>query len=155
MIREMDWEQHLGKPVRIYRNLNNFRMSLQVKQGKSWIVVGHVTEAVIQSVTFKVQESGRQRVLRDRQKNVHAWGQGTLVAQCDDAILATIDLAYDPYQNTSFVQRGTSHPIVACQYLVVRNNQVFVSADAVKSSAEQPNLFSLDFDLFTPALLAA
>lgn len=133
-IREMDWDKYIGCPIRVYRNLNNGRMSLQAKEGKSWKVVGHVENCVLSSVKFKVQESGRQRVLRDRRKNVHAWGEGILLGEFDRSIATPIDLSYDPYHDETFKQRGTENPITACEYLAVRCNRVYVSADAVSQS---------------------
>lgn len=131
-IRELDWDEFAGQTVRIYRNLLNHRMSIQTKvPGRGWLVAGHVTEAIVADVTFHVSESGRQRVIRDRCKNVHAWGQGTLIGAFDPSIVATIDLKYDPYTDETFVQRLTQQPITACHYLVVRENLVWVSPDAV------------------------
>jgi hypothetical protein len=130
-IRQMEWGAHIGHPIRVYRNLNNGRMSLQSKQGSSWKVVGHVENCVISSVKFHIGESGRQKVIRERCKNVHAWGQGMLVAEFDERVKAPVALSYNPYTDTTFKQRHTDNAIVQCQYLVVRDNQVFVSQDAV------------------------
>lgn len=130
-IRELDWERFTGQTIRIYRNLNNGTMSVQAKDGKSWKVVGHVTEAIVSNVSFKIQEGGRQRTIREQCKNVHAWGQGILEAQSDPDIYAPIALGYNPYTDSTFVQRGTENVITQCRYLVVRNNLVFVSPDAV------------------------
>jgi hypothetical protein len=130
-IREMDWTAHIGQRARIYRNLNNGRMSIQIKMGKSWKVVGHVVDAVLQDVQFRVSEAGRQRVIRDGCKNVHAWGEGILLGEIDEEIIAPINLAYNPYRNETFLERGTDHIIESCKFLVVRQNYVFVTPDAI------------------------
>lgn len=135
-IRQLDWDAYCGRTIRIYRNLNNGTMSVQAKEGKSWKVVGHVTEAIVSGVVFKIQEGGRQRVIRDQCKNVHAWGEGVLLSRVDESILAPIPLGYNPYTDSTFLQRGTQHPIHTCKYLVVRNNLVFVSPDAVTFGAD-------------------
>ena len=137
-IREMDWNAHVGQKARIYRNLNNGRMSVQVKVGKSWKVVGHVLEAVLEDVRFHVPESGRQRVIRDGCKNVHAWGEGLLLGPTNGSIFAPVDLAYNPYLNATFMERGTGHSITGCKSLVVRENHVFVTPDAVDGSGDRP-----------------
>jgi hypothetical protein len=139
-IREMDWNAHTGQKVRIYRNLNNGRMSIQSKSSGSWKVVGHVLNAVLQDMTFYVSESGRQRVIRDGCKNVHAWGEGILLGQIDESVYAPVDLSYNPYVNQSFIERGTEHAIATCKFLAVRENQVFVSPDAIDGSGDRPNL---------------
>lgn len=139
-IREMDWEAHLGQTARIYRNLNNGRMSIQIKVGKSWKVVGHVLDAVLEDVKFHISEAGRQRVIRDGCKNVHAWGEGILLGAVDERIFAPVDLAYNPYVNQTFMERGTDHTITGCKFLVVRENQVFVTPDAVGDTGHCPVL---------------
>ena len=154
----LDWSHYLNTTVRVYRNLNNGKLSIQSKESGSWKVVGHVTDCVISQVSFKVGESGRQRVITRQVKNVHAWGEGVLIAQFDEAIEAPIQLKYDPYRNSTFVQRTTELPIVQCQTFVARANQVFVSPDALKvvpfttrgriqPSIVQPNLFWKPFTL--------
>jgi len=139
-IREMDWTAHIGQRARIYRNLNNGRMSIQVKVGKSWKVVGHIVDAVLQDVQFRVSEAGRQRVIRDGCKNVHAWGEGILLGEFDESIIAPINLAYNPYQNETFLERGTDHIIASCKFLVVRENHVFVTPDAIGDTGHYPAL---------------
>lgn len=137
MIRELDWNATVNQTVRVYRNLNNGKMSVQQKIEKRWIVVGHVTDAIVHNVRFHVSEAGRQRVIEAGRKNVHAWGEGILVAQFNPRLEASIPLGYDPYRNESFVHRLTQHKIVRCQHLIIRENQVWVSADACR--LEQPS----------------
>lgn len=152
-IREMDWSAHIGSKIRIYRNLNNGTMSIQVKSG-SWKVVGHVTEAIVRDVKFHIQEGGRQRVIKEQRKNVHAWGEGILVAQFDDSVIAPVRLGYNPYTNATFVQRGTENPIVGCKYLAVRENLVFVSQDALIAGTPKKvelKVIEFSFDYFACA----
>lgn len=160
----MDWSEHIGSKIRIYRNLNNGTMSIQTKQSSSWKVVGHVTNAIVRDVKFHIQEGGRQRVIRDKRKNVHAWGEGVLIGQFDESVVApiafgaalgAIALGYDPYTNATFVERGTTRAIAKCSYLAVRNNLVFVSRDAVIAPVPKREAEVIDFDFFTFAMLAA
>ena len=58
--RELD----LTKPVKVYKNLHNGMFSVQ-QAGK---VVAHVDTIDLVDVTFKVSESGRQRVLAERKR---------------------------------------------------------------------------------------
>ena len=44
------------------------------------IVVAHVDTINLKSVSFKVSETGRQRVIATKQKNVHAYVVGEVVA---------------------------------------------------------------------------
>ncbi|MGA7936028.1 MAG: hypothetical protein WCA35_20915 [Kovacikia sp.] len=129
----MDWAAHVGQRCRIYRNLSNGRMSIQAYNGKSWMVVGHVTDCLIRDVVFHINESGRQRVIKKQKKNVHAWGQGILIGEFDEAF-CPVDLAYNPYVNSTFVERGTDNAIRHCQFLRVTENLVFVSPDAISGA---------------------
>lgn len=65
--------------VRIYFNLHRRLWSVQsYVKGKGWRVIGHAREVYLSDVTFKVSEAGRQRVIREKRKNVHAYAIGTL-----------------------------------------------------------------------------
>lgn len=70
--REIDF----SKPVKVYKNLNNGMFS--VAQGG--VVVAHVDAITLKAVSFKVSEVGRQRVIATKQKNVHAYVVGEVVA---------------------------------------------------------------------------
>lgn len=61
--------------IKAYRNLNDGSISL-VNKG---LVVGHAQKVVMSDAKFTVNERGRQRVLKDKQKNVHAYVIGELV----------------------------------------------------------------------------
>lgn len=69
--REIDFTQ----PVRIYKNLHNGLFSIKQKE----LVVAHVRTFEITDVDFKVNESGRQRVVLEKKKNVHAFVCGRLL----------------------------------------------------------------------------
>ena len=66
--------QLVGLKVKVYRNLHKNCLSVQ-HRGR---VIAHVEMITLGNVTFKVNEAGRQRVLRERKKNVHAFVQGTV-----------------------------------------------------------------------------
>jgi len=133
--KSLDWDAHINQPVRIYRNLGNGKMSIQAKTAVGWRVVGHVTDCVIRNVTFIVKETARQRVIRDRQKNVHAWGEGVLIGHLSSKAIAPLRLSYDPYIHSSFVDGRTGIAVTSCSLLVVKDNQVFMSQDALSVDA--------------------
>lgn len=63
--------------VRIYWNLRRGEWS--IADAKSRRLIGHASQVALSHVTFKVYEAGRQRVLRERKKNVHAFVIGELL----------------------------------------------------------------------------
>jgi len=131
-IRVLDWDAVLGHRVRVYRNLNNHKISVQAKRGAGWIVVGHVTELVLADTSFYVSAASQARARNANTRNVHAWATGWLVAELDPSIEAPISLKYNYKTDNSFVDRQTGKALSACRYLVVRQNCVFVSADALQ-----------------------
>lgn len=97
------------KRVFAYRNLRRKCWSIRLR-GR---VVGHANRVVLRDCELRVSEAGRQRVLRDRQKNVHAgvWGilcwaeegepkLGEGRVQINKA--AIVRATYDPYTMPSF-----------------------------------------------------
>ncbi len=135
--KEVDWQVCSGHPTRIYRNLLNHKMSLQQQIGKSWLVVGHVTEAVIKFPKFYVSEAGRQRVIAAKAKNVHAFGCGVLVepksVELPESSLREID--YCPYSQAHFTYKDSALSLAAADYLVVIENRVYCTVDR-----QQPQL---------------
>lgn len=65
--------------VRVYRNLTRKCLSVQHNvPGKGWRLLCHVQSATLVNAKFLVYEKGRQRVLREGRKNVHAYVEGEL-----------------------------------------------------------------------------
>ena len=65
---------------RIYYNLHRKCWSVQEKiPSRGWIVVDHASEVFLEEMTFQVSEAGRQRVIRTKRKNVHAFGIGNRI----------------------------------------------------------------------------
>ena len=106
-------------------------------------VVGHVSAIELEGCTFRVSEAGRQRVIRDRCKNVHATVRGRVVeasmeatpAPCltakHSAILAAggRDTTYQPYYTPTFINRETKHPVHAAQTVVIVGKFVAATGD--------------------------
>jgi hypothetical protein len=66
--------------VEIYWNLHRKLYSVRALEGpQKGRVIGHAREVLLDSVTFKVREGGRQRVIREQRKNVHAFVRGEIV----------------------------------------------------------------------------
>jgi hypothetical protein len=65
------------KRVEVYRNLHNGKLS--VRDGKTKHVIAHCDEVTLAGAVFKVSKAGRERVLRERKKNVHAVVRGKLI----------------------------------------------------------------------------
>jgi hypothetical protein len=66
----------IGKSVRVYRNLQRNCWSVQHKG----LVVAHATFVRLKNARFIVNQSGYERFLREKRKNVHAFVCGELVS---------------------------------------------------------------------------
>jgi hypothetical protein len=89
----------------VYWNLHKKCFSL-MQQGK---VVDHRDMVLIKDAEFRVREGGRQRVLQEQKKNVHAFVVGLL--RVDWIFFSKIDyllgddaerILYNPYKGPSF-----------------------------------------------------
>jgi len=63
--------------VRIYWNLHKACWSVQDYATRR--VIGHATQVMVRDALFRVYDSGRERVLAEGKKNVHAFVVGELV----------------------------------------------------------------------------
>jgi hypothetical protein len=123
MKREVNWQACTGLTTRIYRNLQNGTMSLQQKIGNSWLVIGHVTNAAIAYPKFYVSQAGRDRVIREKRKSVHAWAEGQLLGVIADSPNLK-EIYYCPYSSGRFSWKETGESIESTNLLVVIDNQV-------------------------------
>ena len=106
----------------VYFNLHKRLFSVRALEGEhKGRVVDHLPECAIRGAKFVVSEAGRQRVLREQKKNVHAYVRGELVEDSGDYIKTMAKLAndagtlralkYNPYMYNSFVEESTEEPI--------------------------------------------
>lgn len=94
---------NLDKPVMVYRNLHKKMYS--IKQNK--VVVAHAERLCLASFECIVNESGRQKVLQTKQKNVHAYIKGKYATSGMGTSAERNDLPavikYSPFKNKTFI----------------------------------------------------
>lgn len=93
-----------GQRVKVYRNLH--RGGYSIVDAKSGLVLGYDEEVTLFMATFSVSEAGRQRVLREKQKNVHAYVVGTFAERTGTR--KNYEAYYNPYRTETFVRRAPS-----------------------------------------------
>lgn len=112
--------------VFVYFNLHRKCLSVKALEGENkGRVIAHADSVELVNATFKVSQAGRQRVLRERRKNVHAGVVGTMANL--PARHATIHIAeamytavkYNPYRFDSFVTAVSEIPIASAKRVVV------------------------------------
>lgn len=116
-----------NKKVRVYRNLNNGLIS--IKQGT--LVVAHADNVSLRDVTFIVNEGLRQKVLKVRQKNVHAYVEGYLESTKKDnkkesstVLLKKQDMqiCYNPYISGCFRDKQTNQCVWKAFFIEIHSN---------------------------------
>lgn len=129
--------------VEVYWNLHKGCFSYRPIGGK----VNHALTVVLKDVTFAVQPAGRERVLREKKKNVHAFVRGTLIAATDmlgyvemhpgfqnrdvirlidDCLDDGVCVRYNPYESDSFQTLGGLR-VSQGHYAYMHEKRIFVS----------------------------
>lgn len=89
--------------VFVYRNLHEQLWSVQARDGKyKGLIVGHATHLVLDHARWRVNQVGRQRVIRERAKNVHA-GVFGMLADIEPVGVDWQRVTYNPYTTRTFV----------------------------------------------------
>lgn len=112
------------KVLRYFVYYNLTKKVWSVRSVASGLVVEHTKQIVLFDAIFKVSEAGRQRVLRDKRKNVHAGVQGKIGSYqtCLDYVKHNDEIVskvrYNPYVNETFVDND-GNPIFHADVVVM------------------------------------
>lgn len=117
-----------GQRVKVYRNLHKDTYS--IADATSGKVLGHADAITLKTASLKVSEAGRQRVLRERKKNVHAFVIGNIVSLSGDKQAQRHEAYYNPYKTAQFVVRTakgvvTQIPLHTADSVTMTNEGVF------------------------------
>lgn len=113
--------------VFVYRNLHKNCFSCKsIKTGR---VIHHADSVLLYDAKFVVSEKGRQRVIKEKRKNVHAGVRGKLVTIDKDIDeQGMLGVTYDPYSYDSFVFLGTkSAVLIHPGFVYCKDNKVYVA----------------------------
>ena len=127
----------------IYFNLHKKCFSIR----HNGFVVAHATTVVVDEATTKVSETGRQRVLQERVKNVHAgvvgtvlkfngvatergktmgWVDGCLPNSCELIEKAQMRrVSYNPYKRDTFFYVDTDESFVEAGRLLMSERKIY------------------------------
>jgi hypothetical protein len=120
-----------NQPVRVFKNLKHGCYSIMQRGA----VRASARQVRLCDVEFRVREAGRQRMLRERRRNVHAFAVGRLVDYVHPDDSRNIEpitgrgAFYDPYRFPSFVDRETNAPVTAVRVAQLDENGVVYSLD--------------------------
>ena len=113
--------------VFVYFNLHRKLFSIKALEGDmKGRVIAHRHTVLINDATFKVSEAGRQRVIREQRKNVHAGVSGTWFDDDDVqgrtnsfVIINGSAITYNPYKYNTFVHLYGEHPITSARVVAL------------------------------------
>ena len=111
--------------VKVYRNLHAKCLSIMERDR----VIGHAQQVWLTDVKFHVRQSGRDRCLAQKRKNVHAFVVGALqeaVAEVAEVEVKGIKISYNPYKAGYFYNARTGEAIYQAKTVVITAQGVFV-----------------------------
>lgn len=128
--------------VHAYWNINASIWSLRAVSGHHrGRVIAHAASFSLLDCTFRVSEAGRQRVIREKCRNVHAWIVGTLqsVDATPTSLLASIPghplcpsdgdrFTYNPYRSAFFHLASPEMTAIHSAGRVVANGRRIVAS---------------------------
>lgn len=115
--------------VQVYFNLHRKVWSIKALEGENKNkVIGYAEKVILSDVKPKVSEAGRQRVLKEKKKNVHAGLIGNLVYTDIDLMFrkGTKEITYNPYCYNTFVYTNNEKEYTGSDYAYMTNKKVFV-----------------------------
>ena len=122
--------------VEVYYNLHKNVFSVRHK-GK---VIAWGNRVTIENPEYVVREKGRQKVLEEGRKNVHAFVRGTLsdinnfkFGKIQQRLSEPREVTYNPYKYDSFVDGSTYQPVKKSKW-----------ARLIKKDNDKPRIFSYE-----------
>lgn len=113
-----------GQLVRVYKNLNR-EDCFSIMDKKSKLVLGYAPSVRLSSVKYIVGESARQRVLRDKRRNVHAFCEGYIVSTGEAIPEGTATSYYNPYHTPLFISEESKQPLHESKIAHCQGNRVY------------------------------
>jgi len=124
--------------VEAYYNLHKKCLSYRPSGGK----VRHAHALLLNNVKFAVQPAGRERVIREKKKNVHAFVRGEVAFVLrhditeDDGDLSPENMdrhsyrrvTYNPYKYESFVFADNGEPVYEARQVAIIGREIWVTA---------------------------
>lgn len=114
--REIDY----NKPVEFYRCLNRKGFVFSIRQNS--LVVGHSNNIILKDCSLVVNESGKKRCLKDKERNVHAYIKGMIGSFNDIKSSFSFNLSYNPYLERGF--HTSNGDLDKCEVVYISQNKI-------------------------------
>lgn len=112
----------VGDKVEVYRNLRTDNFSIR----KDGIVHDRADEVIISNAVFSVGQKSRERVIKERRKNVHAVVRGIYKGSGIEVDINTMNEGYyNPYETKTFVDKESNLPLSEASKVYLKEGKVF------------------------------
>ena len=115
-----------GEQMKVFVYYNLHKHTWSIRNVSTGLVIGHSDTVLLANVQGKVSQAGRERVLRDKRKNVHAGIVGELVHTGVEGYFPGLQVTYNPYRFTTFVYSDTLDEFKGAQFAYMENKKVHV-----------------------------
>lgn len=113
----------------MYRNLNKGKL-FSIKDKKTGLVIAHGDSFRVENVTCKVREGGRQRVIKDKRKNVHSFLIATYTGECEMDV-SHVEIYYDPYTLDSFINKATGEKVSEVDLVYFKDGKAYINQNQI------------------------
>ena len=117
------------KPFRVYRNLHrgNFSIQSYVQEKKGYRVTDRASTAILEDCNFRIYEAGRQKVIREKRKNVHAYVEPISYRHIKGDVDVTNlrEIYYNPYDYDSFIYKDTQEKVSKRVTILAHDNKLY------------------------------
>ncbi|WP_374723110.1 hypothetical protein [Peribacillus tepidiphilus] len=118
-------ELRKGQQIQVYRNIRKGIFS--IKDVKTRRVIAYGTDIKLSNIKMQVQKLGRERVRREKWKNIHAFVTGTYEGVDQIDINEGWDLIYyNPYTTETFIKKATGEAIFSAEKAYLSEGKCFV-----------------------------
>jgi hypothetical protein len=114
----------INERVEVYYNIRKKCLSVRSK-GK---VISHPINITLRQASFHVSEAGRQRVITQKRKNVHAVVRGKIISFDAPREIVGTRVTYNPYKYKTFVREDGS-PIHQAFEVAIAGNVIQIIED--------------------------
>ena len=111
-----------SKKVFVYKNLHKDCWSIK----QNGLVKAHTDELEMWDCSFRVNQKGREKVLKEKRKNVHAGILGR-IDNIGGTVMIGTEVTYNPYKYNSFVDNNTEVPVYYAGFATLTHNKVLTA----------------------------
>ena len=112
--------------IKLYRNLHKNCFSVVSRETNR--VILHTDSILISDVIPRVSEKGRQRVLEERVKNVHARLFANIATTSPTKLTLDMpfrEITYNPYLYSTFVYKDDLSEFTGCKTMLCEDNRLY------------------------------